>query len=132
VQLVFDARLPTALFVGRYQPFHDGHRQLIEEGIRRVGQACVAIRYTHGIDDKNPLSFADVESRIIAGLAHLDGRFIVMSVPNIMSIFYGRGVGYSVERIYLDAGTEAISSTDIRRNLNFERGSIARLLGLKG
>lgn len=35
---VFDPQRPTALFIGRYQPFHDGHRALIEEGLRRAGQ----------------------------------------------------------------------------------------------
>jgi cytidyltransferase-like protein len=53
----FDPQLPTALFIGRYQPFHRGHQTLIEEGLRRVGQVCIAVRDTHGIDGKNPLSF---------------------------------------------------------------------------
>ncbi len=42
----FDPQKPTALFVGRYQPFHLGHQQLIEEGLRRVGQVCIAVRDT--------------------------------------------------------------------------------------
>ena len=29
--------------------------RLIEEGLRRVGQVCIAVRDTHGIDAKNPL-----------------------------------------------------------------------------
>ena len=29
---VFDQKKPTALFIGRYQPFHDGHKALIVEG----------------------------------------------------------------------------------------------------
>src|SRR6202140_639935 len=39
----FDPQQPTALFVGRYQPFHPGHPRLIEEGLRRVGQGCIAV-----------------------------------------------------------------------------------------
>lgn len=65
---VFDPTRPTALFVGRYQPFHEGHRRLIEEGIKRVGQVCIAVRDTHGADESNPLSFFDVKQRIEAGL----------------------------------------------------------------
>ena len=38
----FDPQKPTALFIGRYQPFHGGHQRLIEEGLRRVGQVCIA------------------------------------------------------------------------------------------
>ena len=53
----FDPQKLTALFVAVYQPFHGGHRRLIEVGLRRVGQVCIAVRDTHGIDVKNPLPF---------------------------------------------------------------------------
>src|SRR5208282_4154158 len=42
----FDPQRPTAPFLGRYQPFHRGHLSLIEEGLRRVGQVCIAVRDT--------------------------------------------------------------------------------------
>ena len=48
----FDPQRPTALFLGRYQPFHAGHQRLIEEGLRRVGQVCIAVRDTHGTAKK--------------------------------------------------------------------------------
>jgi cytidyltransferase-like protein len=111
----FDPRKPTALFVGRYQPFHQGHQRLIEEGMRRIGQACIAVRDTHGIDAKNPLPFFAVQQRIIVALSAHVGRFVVVSLPNITNIFYGREVGYTVERILLDEQTEAISASEIRR-----------------
>src|SRR5262245_1694277 len=56
---VFDPRRPTALFIGRCQPFHDGHRVLVEEGIRRIGQACIAVRDTDRAGNNSPLSFFD-------------------------------------------------------------------------
>jgi cytidyltransferase-like protein len=110
----FDPQKPTALFVGRYQPFHEGHRRLIEEGLRRVGQACIAVRDTYRIDEKNPLPYHAVKQRIEAGLANHAGRFVVMPLPNISKVFYGRDVGYDVERIVLDEEVEAISATHIR------------------
>lgn len=110
----FDPQKPTALFIGRYQPFHKGHQRLIEEGLRRVGQVCIAIRDTHGTDDKNPLPFFAVKQRIEAALSVYAGRFVVVSLPNITNVFYGRDVGYSVERIVLDEETEAISATKLR------------------
>jgi len=112
---VFDPQRPTALFVGRYQPFHDGHKRLLEEGLRRVGQACIAVRDTHQIDDKNPLPFFVVKQRIETALAVYAGRFIVIPAPNITHVFYGRNVGYAIEQIMLDKATEAISATEIRR-----------------
>jgi cytidyltransferase-like protein len=110
----FDPQKPTALFIGRYQPFHDGHRRLIEEGLRRVGQVCVAVRNTHGIDAKNPLPYFAVKQRIETALSPHTGRFVVVPLPNITNVYYGREVGWTVERIVLDEETEAISATKIR------------------
>ncbi|GGH18849.1 hypothetical protein GCM10007036_21300 [Alsobacter metallidurans] len=111
---VFDPQKPTALFVGRYQPFHEGHRRLIEEGLRRVGQVCIAVRATHGTSIKDPHDFEYIRARIEHGLRAYEGRFVVMPVPNVSHIFYGRDVGYQIERLELDAVTEAISATQIR------------------
>jgi cytidyltransferase-like protein len=111
----FDPQKPTALFIGRYQPFHAGHQRLIEEGLCRVGQVCIAVRDTHGIDAKSPLPFFAVKQRIEAALSAHAGRFVVVPLPNITNVFYGREVGYSVERIVLDDETEAISATEIRK-----------------
>ncbi len=115
----FDPQRPTALFIGRYQPFHCGHQRLIEEGLRRVGQVCVAVRDTHGINGKNPLPFFAVKQRIEVALSAHTGRFVVVPLPNITNVFYGRDVGYSVERIVLDEVTEAISGTKARELIAF-------------
>ena len=111
----FDPQKPTALFIGRYQPFHAGHQRLIEEGLRRVGQVCVAVRDTHGTNGSNPLPFFAVKQRIEAALSPHAGRFVVVPLPNITHVFYSRSVGYAVERIVLDAATESISATAVRR-----------------
>lgn len=110
----FDPQKRTALFIGRYQPFHLGHLRLIEEGLRRVGQVCIAVRDTHGTDEKNPLTFFSVKQRIDAALSAYAGRFVVVALPNITDVFYGRDVGYNVERIILDKATEEISGTKMR------------------
>jgi hypothetical protein len=74
--------------------------------LRRVGQACVAVRETDGIDDKHPLPFFAVKRRIEAALSTYTGRFVVVAMPNITNIFHGADVGYGVERIVLDDATE--------------------------
>jgi cytidyltransferase-like protein len=111
----FDPRRPTALFIGRFQPFHRGHQLLIEEGLRRVGQVCIAVRDTQNVDEKNPLSYFDVSRRIEAVLRPHAGRFVIVPLPNITHVFYGRDVGYVVERIVLDEATEAISASETRQ-----------------
>jgi nicotinamide mononucleotide adenylyltransferase len=100
--------------LGRYQPFHDGHKKLIIEAMKRVGQVCIAIRDTQGTDAKNPFSMDEVEQNIRSGLAEYEGLFTVIRVPNITNIFYGRDVGYKIEQIVLDENTQNISATQIR------------------
>jgi adenylylsulfate kinase len=113
----FDPKLPTAFFLGRYQPLHQAHKALIAEGIQRVGQACIAVRDTGGTDAKNPFDFEYVRGRIETGLREFEGRFVIIQVPNITNIFYGRNVGYAIERIDLDATLQAVSATDARARM---------------
>lgn len=113
----FDPKKPTALFVGRYQPFHDGHRTLILEGLRRVGQVCIAVRDTAGTSEKDPFGFEYVKARIERSLNDYAGRFTIVQLPNVTAIFYGRDVGYRVERIDLDEAVAKISATDIRKQI---------------
>jgi nicotinamide mononucleotide adenylyltransferase len=112
---VFAPQRPTALFVGRYQPFHEGHKALIVEGIQRIGQACIAVRDTHGMDEKNPFSFEYVRARIEHALRKYEGRFQVISIPNITAILYGRDVGYVIERIDINERLQLVSATAERR-----------------
>jgi hypothetical protein len=122
VRPIFDPSKPTALFVGRYQPFHDGHKALVVEGLRRVAQVCIGVRSPSAIDESNPFNFEEVRARIEHALRKYEGRFIVVQLPNISSVFYGRDVGYTVERIDLDKVTEAISATEVRRRLRAPSG----------
>jgi adenylylsulfate kinase len=122
IRPIFDPKRPTALFVGRYQPFHEGHKALIVEGLRRVGQACVAVRDTGGADEKNPFEFEYVRARIEHALREFEGRFVVIPIPNITHIFFGRDVGYSLERIDLDDSYHLVSATNVRKRL-FDRTS---------
>lgn len=112
----FDPLARTALFVGRYQPFHAGHKRLVEEGIFRVGQACIAVRDTYG-DHKNPLKYDDVKQRIETAMLEHRGRFVVIPLPNITSIMYGRDVGYTIDRIDLEDNITTISATAERRKM---------------
>ena len=94
------------------------HRTLIAEGLKRVGQACVAVRDTHRADKNNPYDFEYVRARIEHALREYEGRFIVVSLPNITNVFYGRDVGCAIERIDLDHSVQSISATDLRRRMS--------------
>jgi predicted kinase len=113
----FNWRKPTALFLGRYQPFHDGHKALVLEGIERVGQACIAVRDTEGTDKKNPFGYTFVRNRIEEMMSEYMSKIAIVPVPNITNIFYGRDVGYSIERIDLSEALQAISATNVRKTM---------------
>jgi len=117
VRPIFATKRSTALFVGRYQPFHDGHKALIVEGLKRVDQVCIAVRDTAGTDEKNPFDFEYIRSRIEHALREFEGRFVVLQLPNITHVFYGRDVGYAIEQLHLDTSLTAISATEVRRRL---------------
>jgi adenylylsulfate kinase len=115
VRPVFNAGRPTALFIGRYQPFHDGHKAHILKGLNRVGQVCIAVRDTQAGEDGSALPFGEVRARIEQSLRQYQGQFEVIQLPNISHVFYGREVDFLVERIELDGVTDTISATDQRK-----------------
>ena len=58
-----------------------------------------------------------MRARIEHGHREFQGRFVVVSVPNITNVFYGRDVSYTIERIDLDAAIEEVSATEARKKL---------------
>lgn len=114
---MFNEQAPTTLMLGRYQPFHDGHLELFKEALKKTGQVLIAVRDTHGTDEKNPFDFNYVKSKIDEKLTEYVGLYKVVLLPNITNIVYGRDVGYLIEKISLSSEIENISATDIRKQL---------------
>jgi hypothetical protein len=118
---VFDNRKPTAMLMGRYQPWHLGHRKLFEEALNRVGQVCIMIRDVQGWNNSNPFSFEQVKDFIQRDLDPIyQGQYQIILVPNITQILYGRDVGYSIEKIELPEEIQKISATKIRKEMGIE------------
>ena len=109
---------PTAQMLGRFQPFHDGHKTLFKEILKKTGQVIIMIRDTSGTDDSNPFDVITVKKNIEDKLnPKFEGRFKIIMVPNITNICYGRGVGYEIEQISLSKEIEEISATKIRKKM---------------
>lgn len=108
-----DWSAPTALMLGRYQPWHEGHRALFDAASVDSPQVAVGVRSTYATSPKDPLAFDEVSNFIGQDV---DSAFIVR-MPNITRIVYGRDVGYSIEKIELGEQVEAISATDKRKAL---------------
>jgi nicotinamide mononucleotide adenylyltransferase len=102
--------------LGRWQPWHQGHRALFERAIAKTGQVAIMVRDCH--DDKNPFLLKEVTERIYKDLDSLyNNRYIVYPVPNIVNITYGRDVGYKIEQEHFDESITSISATKIRKEM---------------
>ena len=41
---MFDWKKPTVLMLGRWQPWHDGHQELLKRCIKKTGQVVIQVR----------------------------------------------------------------------------------------
>ena len=103
----------TAQMLGRYQPFHDGHVELFKKILEKTGQVVIMVRSCTG--EKNPYPFKTVKRKINKRLRNYRGKYVVIRVPNITNICYGRDGGYVIEKISLPKTIESISATEIRK-----------------
>tara|TARA_B110000285_G_scaffold221252_1_gene273960 strand:+ start:1459 stop:1866 length:408 start_codon:yes stop_codon:yes gene_type:complete len=126
---MFDPRKPTTQMLGRWQPWHKGHTALFKKALLETGQVCIQVRDVFGIVEDagagrtqlqvdNPFSHDDVVQGIKQGLAtegfEYGVEYIIMQVPNIVDISYGRGVGYTFTEHDLGKDIHDISATNIR------------------
>jgi len=104
-----------SLFIGRWQPWHQGHRWLIDQRLKDGKNVCVAIRDVE-TSENQPWSAKDIEENIKHELKDLIkvGKVKVIIIPDIESINYGRGVGYDVIEHEPPEFIKRISATDIR------------------
>lgn len=112
---LFDWSAPTTLQLGRYQPWHEGHQALKQQAHQRTDQVLVGVRNTYGTSDKDPLSYDKVHEIINDWNKSWDT--LILRLPNITNIVYGRDVGYKIEQIDLGADIHAISATKKRREM---------------
>ena len=110
-----DWSAPTTLMLGRYQPWHEGHHALYKEAGKRTDQVLLGVRNTYNTSEKDPLTFDEVKG-YIAKDEFMDGA-MVLRLPNITNIVYGRDVGYKIEQVDLGAEIHAISATQKRKEM---------------
>jgi hypothetical protein len=117
----FEWKKETVQMLGRWQPWHAGHRALFERAIAKTGQVCIMIRDCQGWNQSNPFSWSTVKDAIRRDLDPLyQGQYEIVVVPNITNITYGRDVGYRIEQEVFDDATHAISATKIRKEMGLE------------
>lgn len=110
-----------SLFIGRWQPLHEGHKQLFRQVINEGGKVCVAIRDIEP-DENNPFSSHDVMINIFNEMqSEVEaGKLRVITVPDICSVNFGRGVGYDIVEHIPPPEISSISATKIREQMKIE------------
>lgn len=131
---MFDLKKPTTQMLGRWQPWHTGHTTLFKKALLETGQVCIMIRTVPDdtdasggrtmTQDDNPFTVDQVTQNIEDALAK-EGftkgeEYIIMKMPNIVDISYGRGVGYTFTQHDLGEDIHNISATKIRAQLRAE------------
>ena len=132
-----DWKKPTVQMLGRWQPWHKGHTELFKRALAETGQVCIMIRNVPQqedasggrtmVQDDNPFVITDVADNIIKVLAkegyQYNHEYIIVKVPNIVDISYGRGVGYTFTEHDLGEKIHQISATKIRAEMR-QRGEL--------
>ena len=104
-----------SLFIGRWQPFHDGHRTLIQKVLDEGKNVCIACRMTD-IDIENPFDYKERE-KMIRHVFPDKERVLIMAIPDIEEVCYGRKVGWGIRELKLTKKMERISATKIRKDM---------------
>ena len=125
----FDSKKPTVQMLGRWQPWHDGHTELFKRAHAITGQVIIMVRDVEGTiggegQDDNPFAFNevidDISTRLLENGFTINSDYVIIKVPNIVDISYGRGVGYTFTEHDLGKEIHDISATKIREQMRKE------------
>ena len=102
-----------AVFIGRYQPYHFGHISLVRQKLD-AGVPCLIMVRDIPPDPKNPFTTEQTISMVKKYHESKGDDVIVMSIPDIESVNWGRGVGYEMNEYFPPDDIGFISATRIR------------------
>ena len=108
-----------AIFVGRYQPSHYGHIELIKQKLDIGIPALIMVRDIEP-DERNPFTAEETASMIRKYHESKGDDVKVVIIPDIESVNFGRGVGYEINEYEPpnNSGVMFISASKIRDSIN--------------
>lgn len=112
--------IKRAMFIGRWQPFHNGHKWLIGEKLKKGKSILVAVRDIPP-DEKNP--FTTEQTLCMIKEVYKGDDVKVISIPDVESVNYGRGVGYEINEHVPPQNIGFISATKIREDIKADSDS---------
>lgn len=107
-----------SMYIGRWQPWHKGHRWLIDQRLEEGKNILICIRDI-APDEKNPWTAEEVTTNLNIELKDLieEGRIKIITIPDIESINIGRGVGYDIIEHVPPSEIRDVSATGIRNKM---------------
>ena len=113
-----DSKIKYSMYIGRWQPWHQGHRWLIDQRLDDGKNVLICIRDIEP-DEKNPWTSKEVEANLQIELKDLveQGRVKIITIPDIESINIGRGVGYDIIEHVPPEEIRDVSATNIRKQM---------------
>jgi len=110
-----------SMYIGRWQPWHAGHRWLIDQRLNEGKKVLICIRDVEP-DEKNPWTPLEVLQNLTHELLDIiqEGKIKIIIIPDIESINIGRGVGYDVIEHCPPDEIKEISATAIREKLKID------------
>ena len=105
-----------AIFVGRFQPYHQGHISLIMQKINEGIPALIMVRDIVP-DAKNPFTTEQTVEMIEKYHAAKGHDVQVIIIPDMESVNFGRGVGYEINEFTPPDNIGWISATGIRNSI---------------
>jgi nicotinamide mononucleotide adenylyltransferase len=110
-----------SMFIGRWQPWHEGHRWLIDQALNDGKKVLLCIRDVEP-DEKNPWSAMEIMINLFNELSDLieENKVKVIIIPDIESVNIGRGIGYDVIEHIPPTEIRNISATAVREQMKKE------------
>ena len=107
-----------SMFIGRWQPWHQGHRWLIDQRLDDGKNVLICIRDVEP-NENQPWTADEVMLNLAVELKDLieKGRIKIIKIPDVESINYGRGVGYDVIEHIPPQDIKEVSATKIRAKM---------------
>ncbi|MGI9558852.1 MAG: adenylyltransferase/cytidyltransferase family protein [Thermodesulfobacteriota bacterium] len=110
------AKSKRAIFIGRYQPYHQGHISLVQQKLDK-GVPCLIMVRDIAPDPKNPFTTEQTIDMISKYHKSKGDDVEVMKIPDIESVNWGRGVGYEMNEFFPPENIGWISATKIRDSI---------------